>query len=119
MNTERLRCIVSGLSRYELTEMEQRFAQSVEQYFKQEGKLTAQQESILENLYRKKTKRSAVPSARQTSKVATIILKKDITPDTELVESVPDLWDISHRPIKADNVSKTRQKLAKRSGQKG
>ena len=54
MNAERISCIVSGLSRYELTELEQRFAQSVEQYYKQTGKLTEQQESILEGLYREK-----------------------------------------------------------------
>ena len=56
MNTERLRCIVSGLTRHELTELEQRFVQSVEQYFEQEGRLTEQQESILEDLYREKTR---------------------------------------------------------------
>ena len=52
MNTERLGCIVSGLNRYELTELGQRFVKSVEQYFKREGKLTEQQESLLEGLYK-------------------------------------------------------------------
>jgi uncharacterized membrane-anchored protein len=56
MNVERVRRMVSGLSRYELTELEQRFVQSVEQYFKQEGMLTEQQESILEGLYNEKTR---------------------------------------------------------------
>ncbi len=56
MNQERLKCIVSGLSRYELTGLEKRFVQSVEQYFKQECKLTEQQESILEGLYREKAR---------------------------------------------------------------
>jgi len=56
VNTDRLRCVVSGLSKYELTELEQRFVQSVEQYFRQEGRLTEQQESILEGLYREKTR---------------------------------------------------------------
>ncbi len=56
MNLERLQCIVSGLSRYELTGLEKRFVQSVERYFNEEGKLTDQQESILEGLYREKTR---------------------------------------------------------------
>jgi len=62
MDTERLRCIVSGLNRYELTELEQRFVQSVEQYFKREGKLTKQQEG----LYREKTRwiRNAILSTK-------------------------------------------------------
>ncbi len=66
MNAEKLRCIVSGLNRYELTELEQRFVQSVEQYFNHEGKLTDQQESILEGLYREKSRwmRNAILSNR-------------------------------------------------------
>jgi len=56
MNTERLRCIVSGLNRYELTNLEQRFVESIDQYFKRTGKLTEQQESILEGLYMEKTR---------------------------------------------------------------
>ena len=66
MNNERLRCIVSGLNRYELTELEQGFVQSVEQYFKHEGRLTEQQESILEGLYSEKTRwiRNAILSIK-------------------------------------------------------
>jgi transcriptional regulator with GAF, ATPase, and Fis domain len=56
MNKERLRCVISGLSRYELTGLEKQFVQSVEQYFKQENLLTDQQESILEGIYREKTR---------------------------------------------------------------
>jgi hypothetical protein len=50
--------------------------------------------------------------------VASIRLRKNITPDTELVESVPDLWGISDRPIKTDDVSKTRPECPKKSGKK-
>ncbi len=67
MEKERLKCIVSGLNRYELTELEKGFVGSVEQYFKQEGKLTEQQESILEGLYREKTRfiRYTISSMRE------------------------------------------------------
>ena len=54
MNKDRLKCIVSGLTRYELTGLEKRFVQSVEEYFKQNHLLREQQESILEGLYREK-----------------------------------------------------------------
>ncbi len=55
MDKERLKCIMSGLNRYELTGLEKRFVQSVEQYFKEKSMLTDQQESILEGVYREKT----------------------------------------------------------------
>ena len=55
MNEERLRSIMSGLSRYELTSLEKRFVKLMEQNFKEERKLTGQQESILEGLYGVKT----------------------------------------------------------------
>ena len=55
MDKKRLECIMSGLNRYELTELEKRFVQSVEQYFKEKSMLTEQQESILEGVYREKT----------------------------------------------------------------
>jgi hypothetical protein len=55
MDKERLECIMSGLNRYELTGLEKRFVQSVEQYFQEKSMLTNQQESILEGVYREKT----------------------------------------------------------------
>jgi hypothetical protein len=55
MDKERLKCIMSGLNRYELTGLEKRFVQSVKQYFKEKSMLTDQQESILESVYREKT----------------------------------------------------------------
>jgi hypothetical protein len=63
MDKERLECIMSGLNRYELTGLEKRFVQSVEQYFQEKSMLTNQQESILEGVYREKTGfiRNAVP----------------------------------------------------------
>jgi hypothetical protein len=56
MSKERLKCIISGLTRYELTGVEKRFVQSIEHCFKQESLLTDQQESILEGIYREKTR---------------------------------------------------------------
>jgi hypothetical protein len=56
MDKERLECIMSGLNRYELTGLEKRFVQSVGQYFKEKSMLTDQQESILERVYREKTR---------------------------------------------------------------
>ena len=55
MDKERLTCIMSGLNRYELTGLEKRFVQSVEQYYKEKSMLTDQQESILEGVYRERT----------------------------------------------------------------
>jgi hypothetical protein len=46
---------MSGLNRYELTALEKRFVQSVEQFFTKKSMLTDQQESILEGVYREKT----------------------------------------------------------------
>ncbi len=54
MDKERLKCIVSGLSRYELTYLEKRFIEAVEQSFEERRGLTEQQESILERLYMEK-----------------------------------------------------------------
>ena len=56
MNKERIECIMSGLNRYDLTGLEKRFVQSVGQYFKEKSMLTDQQESILEGVYREKTR---------------------------------------------------------------
>ena len=55
MDKERLTCIMSRLNRYELTGLEKRFVQSVEQYYKEKSMLTDQQESILEGVYRERT----------------------------------------------------------------
>ena len=54
MKRERLKAITAGLNRYELSVQEQRFVQSIERYFNQHGRLTDQQESILEGIYREK-----------------------------------------------------------------
>jgi len=56
MGKERVRCIVSGLSRYKLTGPEKQWVQSIEQYFNQRGVVTDQQESILEAIYTEKTR---------------------------------------------------------------
>jgi hypothetical protein len=56
MNQERLNWIVSGLSRYKLTEKEDQFIKSAEVDFNQNNMLTDQQEEKLENLYKEKSR---------------------------------------------------------------
>jgi len=56
MDKERLTRIISGLSRYELTSLEKRFIEGAKLSLEQQGRLTEQQESILESLYMEKTK---------------------------------------------------------------
>ncbi len=51
MDKERFRQIVPRLSRYQLNFIEGTFVQLVKSYFKTNGSLTVQQESILEGLY--------------------------------------------------------------------
>lgn len=54
MDDGRLKCILVGLKRYELTLLERQFVEAVEKYFYKKGMLTGQQESILEGIYREK-----------------------------------------------------------------
>ena len=54
MDDKRLKCILVGLNRYELTLPEKQFIEALEKYFNEKGVLTAQQESILEGIYREK-----------------------------------------------------------------
>ncbi len=56
MKKEKLQCLVSGLSRYELTGPERECVQTIEQHFNQRGAVTNQQESILEDIYLEKTR---------------------------------------------------------------
>ena len=56
MNHERLEWIISGLSRYKLTEKENQFVKSAEVDFNQKNKLTDQQEERLESLYKEKSR---------------------------------------------------------------
>ncbi len=56
MDKGRLKCIISGLTRYELTVMEERFIEAVKHYLEERGGLTEQQETMLESLYMEKTK---------------------------------------------------------------
>jgi uncharacterized membrane-anchored protein len=56
MLKEQLEGIISGLKRPRLTEREKQFIESVAQYYNQTGRLTEQQESILEGIYREKTR---------------------------------------------------------------
>jgi hypothetical protein len=56
VNHERLEWIISGLSRYQLTEKENQFVKSAEVHFNQKSMLTEQQEEKLENLYKEKSR---------------------------------------------------------------
>jgi hypothetical protein len=48
VNSERFKCIVAGLGRYELTLLEKQFVGLVKKYCEKNGMITEQQESILE-----------------------------------------------------------------------
>ena len=54
MDQERFECILSLLERHELTLRERQFVEAVEKYFHENGKVTDQQESVLEGIYREK-----------------------------------------------------------------
>jgi len=56
MNEGRLKCILSGLRRYELSERERRFIWKVERTLNGGGMLAENEEFILEELYEDKTK---------------------------------------------------------------
>ena len=57
MDKERLGSIVTALGCCELTYLEKQFVGRVQEYFKENGMLTDQQESILEEIYRGKIRR--------------------------------------------------------------
>jgi uncharacterized membrane-anchored protein len=54
MDQKRLKCIILVLERYELTLGEKQFVEAVKKYFNKNGKVTDQQGSILEGIYREK-----------------------------------------------------------------
>jgi uncharacterized membrane-anchored protein len=54
MDQERLQYILSSLMQYELTLREKQFIEAVEKYFNRNGKITDQQKSVLEGIYREK-----------------------------------------------------------------
>jgi len=56
MLKERLERMISGLKRPGLTEREKQFIESAAHHYNQTGGLTEQQESILEGIYREKTR---------------------------------------------------------------
>jgi len=56
MDKGRLKCIMSGLSRYELTFLEKRFIEAAKHCLEEQGGLTEEQESMLEGLYMEKTR---------------------------------------------------------------
>jgi len=54
MDQERFKCILSVLDRDELTLRERQFVEAVRKYHNENGKVTDQQESVLEGIYREK-----------------------------------------------------------------
>jgi len=54
MNSERFKCIMAVLGRYELTLMEKQFVGRTKEYCDKDGMITEQQESILEGINREK-----------------------------------------------------------------
>lgn len=54
MDREKLKRIVSVLERDELTLRERQFVEAVKEYLNESGKVTDQQESILEGIYKEK-----------------------------------------------------------------
>lgn len=56
MDEKRFTSIISELKYYELSSRERHFVDAVKHCFKQEGRLTVQQESELEDVYKEKQK---------------------------------------------------------------
>ena len=54
MDQERFKCIVSVLERDELTLRERQFVEAVKKYLNDNGRVTDQQESVLEGIYKEK-----------------------------------------------------------------
>jgi len=54
VNSDRSKCIMAGLGRYELTLLEKQFVGRVKEYSEKNGRLTGQQKSILEGINREK-----------------------------------------------------------------
>ena len=54
MNSERFKCIMAVLGRYELTPLEKQFVGRVKEYCEKNGIITEQQESTLEGINREK-----------------------------------------------------------------
>lgn len=54
MNSDRSKCIMAVLGRYELTPLKKQFVGRVKEYCEKNGIITEQQESILEGINREK-----------------------------------------------------------------
>jgi hypothetical protein len=54
MDQKRFECILLLLEHYELTVREKQFIEAVEKYFHENRKVTDQQESILQGIYKEK-----------------------------------------------------------------
>ena len=54
MEEKRFKCILLLLEHYELTVRERQFIEAVEKYFHENRKVTDQQESILQGIYKEK-----------------------------------------------------------------
>jgi hypothetical protein len=56
MTPERLRWIISGLDRDELSDSQWRIVESCEEMMKKKGKITERMEEVLEDIYRQKSR---------------------------------------------------------------
>jgi len=74
MNHERLEWVISGLSRYKLTEKESQFVKAAESDFNQKNMLTEQQEEKLENLYKEKSR--FLPNKTTSPSRKVVLLKR-------------------------------------------
>ena len=54
MNSDRFKCIMAVLGRYELTRLEKQFVGRMKEYCEKDGMITEQQKSILEGINREK-----------------------------------------------------------------
>ena len=73
MNSERFKCIMAVLGRYELTLLEKQFVGRMKEYCEKDGMITEQQESILEGINREKIRWMKTPARKEevyTSKSA-------------------------------------------------
>ena len=73
MNSERFKCIMAVLGRYEWTLLEKQFVGRMKEYCEKDGMITEQQESILEGINREKIRRMKTTARKEevyTSKSA-------------------------------------------------
>jgi hypothetical protein len=75
MDEKRLNHILVELKYYDLSDLERRFVDTVKHFFQQEQRLTDQQESILEGLYREKIRWARIGVIRKKHSPRSMSLK--------------------------------------------